>query len=160
MNRVNLKELAGQLDCMMEEWRYFVDKSTCAIITIHDTYLGYAGEPEEIPTVLAEWERYEIEKALELLEKWNELIPLPGKYDVNEYGMMEDFIESVQDDNIRDCLYVAIEGRGAFRRFKDIVGRFGTLDKWYDFKNDALLSFAEKWCTENDLPYSLDENMS
>jgi len=160
VNKINLKELAEQMDCLMEEWSYFVNKATCELISIQDSYLGYAEEPEEIPELLADWERDEVQQASALLEKWDELIPLPSKYDLNEYGMMEDFIETVQDAHIRDCLSIAIEGRGAFRRFKDTAARFGVIDKWYDFKNGALLTFVKKWCGENDLSYSVDENMS
>jgi len=159
MNKVNLKELAEQMDFLMEEWSYFVNRVTCEIISIQDSYLGYAEEPEEIPAVLPDCERDEIAQASALLEKWNDLIPLPGKHELNEYGMMEDFIDAVQDAHLRDCLSVAIEGRGAFRRFKDTAARFGALDAWYEYKAQAVLAFAQKWCKENDLPYTQEEDL-
>ena len=45
MNGINLKELVGQFDCLMEEWSYFINKATYEIISIEDRYLGYTGEP-------------------------------------------------------------------------------------------------------------------
>jgi hypothetical protein len=77
---------------------------------------------------------------------------------MDEYGMMENFIETVQNVHIRDCLEIAVQGRGAFRRFKDTANRFDIIEDWYEFKNQAFLAFAKEWCEENGLPYSLEDS--
>lgn len=159
MGKVDLKELAEQMDSMMDEWSYFVNKNTGEIISVADRHLGFAEEPEEVPERIAEWEHDEIEQAAALLEKWDELIRFPSKYELREYDMMEAFIETVQDVHIRDCLSVAIEGRGAFRRFKDTAARFGVIDKWYDFKAETLLAFAKEWCVDNNLSFKMPESI-
>jgi len=153
---INLKELAGQLDCLMEEWSYFANKVTYEIISIEDRYLGYAGEPEEIPDTLADWERNEVERASSLIDRWDDLIPLSSRYDINEYSLMENFIGTIDDVHTRNCLCVAIEGRGAFRRFKDTARTLGVIDAWYHFKGEALLVFAKDWCKGKGLPYNID----
>jgi hypothetical protein len=137
----------------MEAWSYFINKVTYEIISIEDRYLGYAGEPEEIPDTLADWERNEIERALSFVDRWDDLIALPSKHDINEYGLMENFIGTIDDAHVRDCLCVAIEGRGAFRRFKDTARTLGVIDAWYHFKGEALLVFAKDWCKGKGLPY-------
>ena len=63
MGKVNLKELAEQMDAMMNEWSYFVNKDTGEIITISNEYLAYAEEPEDTPAHLLDWEREEIRQA-------------------------------------------------------------------------------------------------
>ena len=40
------------------------------------------------------------------------------------YGDMEDFIETFSDRDRADRLSIVISGRGAFRRFKDVLGRW------------------------------------
>ena len=160
MAKVNLKELAEQIDFQMDEWSHFVDKRTGEVVSVMDEHLGYAEEPEEAPGRLADWEKDEIRRAAELLDRWDDLLPLPDKRRLDEYGMMEDFIRTVPDVHIRDCLSVAIEGKGAFRRFKDTAIRFGVVDEWYRFKERALLSFARAWCEENELSYEPEEDPS
>jgi Uncharacterised protein family (UPF0158) len=44
------------------------------------------------------------------------------------------FIETVRDTGRADRLEIAISGRGAFRRFKDVLERWpGELERWYAF---------------------------
>ncbi len=47
------------------------------------------------------------------------------------YIDMEDFIEALSHRDRADRLSIAISGRGAFRRFKDVLGRWpGELEAW------------------------------
>lgn len=80
-------------------------------------------------------------------------IRLPSQREINEYGMMEEFISSIRNDDQRAALEMAISGRGAFRRFKDTVIRFGIEKKWYAFRDKEYLRVAREWCEENDVAY-------
>jgi hypothetical protein len=54
------------------------------------------------------------------------------------YRDMELFIGTVRDPGRGDRLEMAISGRGAFRRFKDVLARWpGELDRWYAFPRSA-----------------------
>lgn len=75
-------------------------------------------------------------------------ISLPSKFDINEYSIMEDFIYSLTDGEIRNKLYNAIKGKGAFRRFKDSVNYLGIDKEWYSFRGDAYKNIALEWCKE------------
>ena len=62
------------------------------------------------------------------------------------YRDMEDFIGVVSDPHRREMLDVAIAGRGAFRRFKDIVARWpGELERWYLFSEERRRGRARRW---------------
>ena len=78
---------------------------------------------------------------------------LPSQYDINEYAVMEDFIDSLSDDKIRNDLYRAIKGKGAFRRFKDSVAYHGIREDWFAFEHQAYVEIAKRWCRDNDLEY-------
>ena len=52
-------------------------------------------------------------------EYYEDYIVLPGKYEINEYTMMENFIDELNDVDKQDKLYSAIRSKGAFRKFKD-----------------------------------------
>jgi predicted nucleotidyltransferase len=62
------------------------------------------------------------------------------------YGDMEDFVERVRDPRARDLLARAIEGRGAFRRFKDALLEFPELRAaWFAFHDARMERRALEW---------------
>jgi Uncharacterised protein family (UPF0158)/Nucleotidyltransferase domain len=62
------------------------------------------------------------------------------------YADMEDFIAQVRDPRARDLLERAIEGRGAFRRFKDTLFDFPELRKaWFLFHDARMQRRALEW---------------
>lgn len=62
------------------------------------------------------------------------------------YLDMEAYIGTVEDDHRAELLSVAIEGRGAFRRFKDTLARWpGELDRWFAFAGDRQRGRARAW---------------
>jgi len=77
---------------------------------------------------------------------------LPTSFDIRDYDIMEDFIDTLSGSN-HDRLASAIQGKGAFRRFKDAVIRMGIDKQWYDFQADAYKRKAAKWCEDNDTEY-------
>jgi hypothetical protein len=65
------------------------------------------------------------------------------------YRDMETFIARLDDATIADLLGVAILGRGAFRRFKDTLGRWPEqLEAWYAFSEERQLGRARAWLAD------------
>jgi hypothetical protein len=59
---------------------------------------------------------------------------------------MAAFIDSIDDDGRGDRLSIAIQGRGAFRRFKDVLGRWpDELERWYEFSSERKRGRARAW---------------
>lgn len=58
-----------------------------------------------------------------------------------------------KDGDVRYRLERAINGRGAFRMFKDTVEDLRLLDEWRRFEEDDELRRAMDWCDDNDVPY-------
>ena len=68
------------------------------------------------------------------------------------YQDMEAFIELVDDPRVADLLSRAIEGRGAFRRFKDTLFSFDELrSRWFAFHDARLRRHTLAWLAEHDL---------
>lgn len=62
------------------------------------------------------------------------------------YGDMEDFIGTIDDDHRAELLSVAIQGRGAFGRFKETLARWpGELERWFVFSEDRQRGRARAW---------------
>jgi hypothetical protein len=63
-----------------------------------------------------------------------------------QYRWMERFIPMVEDNDLRGKLTQAIDGKGAFRRFKDVLMAFGEdREKWFTFRSERLRTFMEAW---------------
>ena len=50
-------------------------------------------------------------------------ISAPSQYEIDEYDIMARFASTVTDPRSNELLSVALEGKGAFRRFKDTLPR-------------------------------------
>jgi hypothetical protein len=69
-----------------------------------------------------------------------------------QYRWMERFIPMVDDPGLRAQLSQAIDGKGAFRRFKDVLIAFTTeRERWFAFRSERLRVFMEAWLAANAL---------
>jgi hypothetical protein len=66
-----------------------------------------------------------------------------------EYGWMAEFAATVGDARLRDRLEVALDGRGAFRRFKNVLSdSWAERDRWFAFRDQRLHAAAREWLEE------------
>jgi hypothetical protein len=63
-----------------------------------------------------------------------------------QYRWMERYIPMVEDVELRAKLAVSIDGKGAFRRFKDVLMTYTTeRERWFAFRSERLRIFMEAW---------------
>src|SRR5678810_146382 len=63
-----------------------------------------------------------------------------------QYRWMERYIPMVEDVELRAKLAVSIDGKGAFRRFKDVLMSYATeRERWFAFRSERLRIFMEAW---------------
>ncbi|MBK7580216.1 MAG: hypothetical protein IPI67_08440 [Myxococcales bacterium] len=63
-----------------------------------------------------------------------------------QYRWMERFIPMVDENELRDRLTSAIDGKGAFRRFKDVLmAHAPERERWFAFRSERLRVFMEAW---------------
>jgi hypothetical protein len=63
-----------------------------------------------------------------------------------QYRWMERFIPMVENSDLRGKLTQAIDGKGAFRRFKDVLMNYGLeRERWFAFRSERLRTFMEAW---------------
>jgi len=69
-----------------------------------------------------------------------------------EYDDMVEFTETVEDERLRKKLEVALNGRGAFRRFKDVLLNYPKeRERWFAFKDKRTKERMLEWLAENGL---------
>lgn len=124
--KVNLLDVIDAIDTINEAETYFY--------SIQDEEIVYAlddGEDEEF------------------------FIPLPTKQEVNDCQNMVNFTETIEDDKKRDWFENAIHGKGAFRRFRATLERFGMETEWYDYLEACHRELAIEWCEQHGIVYDM-----
>lgn len=109
--------------------------------------------PERDEIFLSNIGEYEELTEDEIDELFEKSIILPTQYEINEYQIMLDFIETIDNLEIKSNLHRLIQGKGAFRRFKDYCLEMDIIQKWYDFRNKRYKEIAIDWCKQNELEY-------
>ncbi len=131
---IKLSEVIDALDFTNDEIEYYYNPDDSKI------FMSNIGEIETL-------------NEDELDELFEKSIMLPTRYDINEYSMMEDFIETINDVKLYNQLCIAINGPGAFRRFKDTCINFEIIEDWYKFREKKYKEIAINWCKENNIDY-------
>lgn len=155
MKPVKLKDIIDEMDTQSDEYRGYLNKESGAITSASTEELSIAEESEEDDdfSQYPEWQRDSIKEAMDIIRNWDNYVELPDRFEINEYDIMEDFCNSISNDRISNALLNAIEGRGAFRRFKDAIIRYNIEVNWYKFKEEAFKQIAIRWCEDNGIHY-------
>lgn len=82
-------------------------------------------------------------------DRYLPVAPIPSR---EQYQMMERFIETVPEGALKDQLKDCIVGKGAFRRFKDVIGRYPEeRRRWFVFRDVLLHQHILTWLQEHKL---------
>jgi hypothetical protein len=152
---VKLNRTIEAIEFQTDESTAYLDKKTGDVIVIMEDEFN-AAENQEPLEEYPEWQRNNIKKAREIIDREEDFLSLPTKYDIHEYRIIEDFCHSLIDSGISETLFKTIHGKGAFRRFRDAIQRLKMDDEWYKYRNGAIRQIAIDWCEANDITYSDD----
>lgn len=137
---VSLRDVIEQMEMSSDEAIAYINRKTGALITLTHEELALGEDPDEAAAT-PQWQKDLLAKAREVIES-QDFIPLPGKFEIDQWAIMERFARSLTDGAVSDELDAVVHGRGAFRRFKDAVHRLGIADEWYRFRDAALEQIA------------------
>ncbi len=150
--RVKLSDLIEGMDFQSDERSSFLNKTTGEVVGITDEEFR-AAEHDESLEDFPEWQHDAIRTARAIVST-EHYLPLPDRFEIHEYQIMERFCFSVEDADIRGELCDAIRGRGAFRRFKDRMRTYGMAEAWYRYRDAALREIAIAWCEAHGITYT------
>ncbi|MBX9704008.1 MAG: UPF0158 family protein [Silvanigrellaceae bacterium] len=143
MNKINLSDIIMGVDFQSDENFSYIDKRTNTVCLISQEALSLAENSEDDHP---EWMDDMVQLAKSYLEDDTNFIALPSQYDVDEYRMMKNFAFSLNDKHHKENLLIALQGKGAFSRFKDTVIYLGIADNWYQYRDKQYKEFVLKWC--------------
>jgi hypothetical protein len=134
--KIDLDELYDAMENSSYEVEYYLDLETGEILFVSE-------DMDDVETVKM---KNQIEEELGRYE----LIPKAESYE--GYRDMQAFITTVEDDHLSELLEVAINGKGAFRRFKDVLLNYPEeRERWFQFKDDRMKERALEWLDDIDV---------
>lgn len=82
-------------------------------------------------------------------ERFREIDPMPSRW---AYQDMEEFTQAIENNVLRGKLEEALDGRGAFRRFKTVLLDYpDARDRWFAFKDAKMTHRVEAWLEKQDI---------
>jgi hypothetical protein len=69
-----------------------------------------------------------------------------------QYRWMERYIATVEEPELRQKLVSSIDGKGAFRRFKDVLMAYPVeRERWFTFRSERLRAAMQSWLDAHSL---------
>ena len=136
--RINLDELCSAMEDSSYEHEYYLDLETGEILFISD-YMDDEETGKLKDQVEEDSDRYE---------------RIPEAESHEGYEDMVEFIATVKDERLVELLEVAINGKGAFRRFKDVLLNYPEeRESWFQFKDDRIEEKTLEWLDDIDVSF-------
>lgn len=143
MNKIKLNDIIDAVQFHSDEFFSYIDKRTNTVCLISQEAFSLAEySKDDYP----EWMSNMIQLAKAYSEDSTNFIELPSQYDVDEYSMMQNFAFSLSSENHKENLLIALQGKGAFRRFKEVVIYLGIANKWHQYRDKQYKEFILEWC--------------
>jgi len=128
-----------------DEWGSYLDLRTGKVRFVPSSSFGLGDDALSEEEVLSE-------EAIDtgLAEGW--LLPIEPVDSSEEYDWIAHFARTIDDPRLRELLEVALDGRGAFRRFKDVLARWPKeRERWFAFHDECLRNAMLDWLTEHEI---------
>ena len=142
---VQIDAVVEGMEFQSEEIHSFLHRPSGRVITVSDEALA-AAETDDADRVSPE----ELAEARQIVAAREDYLALPGRFEIDEYHMMERFAHGLGAAD-GDAALRALHGRGAFRYFKDTMHRLGLAESWYAFRDEGYHAVARAWCERHGL---------
>lgn len=150
-------------DISRDAFDYFLDVETGKVIILSEDIISRArsllsenydedmADFEEVifdeEYEMPEWMEDEIELALDIfINEKDRYVRIPEKNARDGFSVMKEFTENLNDLRLKKKLQCILDGKGAFRRFKDALKPYPKLSRlWYGFNADANTAIITQW---------------
>ncbi|MEW6374614.1 MAG: UPF0158 family protein [Thermodesulfobacteriota bacterium] len=125
--------------------QYYLDTETGEVLAIPEELMSAIDEGESGED-LPGWELEVLPQAKEIFEGSDRYQEIPIRPSYEGYNLMVQFAEGVTDLRIQRELSIALDGKGAFRRFKNVLRGYPEVEKeWFKFKAERDKEEVKGW---------------
>lgn len=125
----------------------YLDKKTGDIILITEELNEENCYDDEYIENLPDWEKDFVEDVKNIYEDTeNRYLLIPKLESFEMYKFMVDFTYSITNEKLKNKLIDALEGKGAFRRFKNVLNNnLEERELWFKFKDNKIKDYIVEW---------------
>ena len=149
--KIDWTELEAAFEMSSWETHHYLDLETGDVLVVTDEAARHVEKPPD--GELSEWMQEMVKVARQVEEGYGtRYIGIPKADSHEGYRDMEHFISTVRDDRLRDQLWRAIQGRGAFRYFKDVLADYpDERERWFAFKERRIHERVVDWLESEEI---------
>lgn len=171
---VNLDDLVSVRDCNYEMMHYFLDLETGEVVMVTDDDNAAVDEFNEHIEIREDeseevvqskfdewlndydcpgWQDDSIRSAF-LVDRWwgKRFIRIPSDESRDGYHDMVEFASTVTDSHLQRLLSVALNGKGVFRRFRDVLYDYpAEQDRWYKYSQKCKEQRTLEWLESEEI---------
>lgn len=156
MEKVNIQKIVDELQMRFMDTTVYYNKVTGEILNVQDDDFRIVEDDDFENNIKAypEWQREHLKEVYNLL--YNDVdnyIPLPNNFEIKDSDIMEEFIETISNNNKRIQLENCMWQKGMYRKFKDKLIQIGLENDYYKFYDEKLKEIVIEWCNDNNLEY-------
>jgi F0F1-type ATP synthase delta subunit len=127
--RPSLESVVQALESQLDTIKYFYDRKAGEVVMIDEEF----GEVSE-----------------DLEQQEDQFILIPSITSNERFQIMEDFVETLTDENLQEMLNRALIEKGAFQRFEEVLQRYPPRqEQWHRFRTAKVEARALEWFRNN-----------
>jgi hypothetical protein len=169
--KVDMSELDIALNWGMSEWNHYLDLETGKVVGIDDETRWmledlleeiYDEEGNQLMTLeellqrredIQDWQKELLVEADRVDREYSRrYIQVEPDDSYQDYNDMDRFIATLDDGELQDRLWRAIQGRGAFRYFKDVIEDHPDVKaQWFAYKDARAQERLLRWLDDHDI---------
>jgi hypothetical protein len=148
---ISLRAVVDEMEMLNDGLRAFLNQQTAEIYSGTDELIAKA-ESDDDGNLLG-WEIEAVERLREILGS-ADWIQFPLHDAQDNYRIMERFCLERTEGSLQEKLLSAINGRGAFGRFRDAVRRHGIQESWRVFNSAQVAKRAKAWLESHKIAFT------
>ncbi|MCK4340319.1 MAG: hypothetical protein KAY37_01175 [Phycisphaerae bacterium] len=146
---IDIGEIASMMEMADFESNGYLDTQTGKTVLLPPELVDLEFQDDDELDDLPEWEKELVPIARAIEEGSERYVLIPDFPSYEAYELMAEFAESLTDPQLCDRMAIALDGKGAFRRFRGVLERYPEEEKrWYAFKEAAMVERVRQWLEE------------
>ncbi|MFC1539910.1 UPF0158 family protein [Gemmatimonadota bacterium] len=149
---VEITEIAEAMgiDRVTNEW--YLDRDTGEVVIVPEEIFFELETDTFDPDEMTDWDRENQALARAMDDDPDRYLWIPRTEASETYELMLHFADSREDENLRRLLEVALDGKGAFGRFRHVLAEYPEeRDEWFRIKDRATEKMARDWLSSLDI---------
>lgn len=154
MKRLNIDimEVAAAMESDRSMSEYCLDTETGDVVIVPDDLSRAVSFGEVDENSMTEWELELLPVARALESGSSRYVCIPEVEAREIYELMQRFASDREDEELQRLLWVALDGKGAFGRFRRVLDDYPEeRDEWYRRKDESMRILAHQWLSTLDI---------